>query len=181
MDFTCLLPRGVLFVLSHLIWSNNLLFCLAMSNIYTGLFLAHENHNYFMSLRHRGPQKPMPLVDMWTGHWYILFCLFCLLYCNWLNLSLPFPVDACWAWSWTHRHFWKSPFCGAEQTLDHPSRYLDSMNRKDPSALMLIQYEISPHFLICFARQLYHCFEGTQQKDIPLNPAEYSIYSSVPR
>lgn len=35
--------------------------------------LAHENHDYFMSLRHRAPQKLVPLVDTRTVCSYILF------------------------------------------------------------------------------------------------------------
>lgn len=51
-----------------------------------------------------------------------------------------------------------------------------------PSALILKWCETLPYFLIRFARDLCHCFEGIKQKkDIPLNPAEYFGYSSVPR
>lgn len=138
-------------------------------------FLAHQNHNYFMSLRHRGRWKLVPLVDMWTGHSYVLFLsiLSVLVQLNKLAFSLPFPVGACWAESRAHGGFCESPFCGAEQMLDHPSKYLDILRMNYPSALILKWCETAPYFLIRFARELCHCFEGIKQKkDIPLNPAE---------
>lgn len=142
-------------------------------------FLARKNHNYFMSLRQRGRWKLMPLVDTWTGNSYVLFLsiLSVLMHLNKLAFSLPFLVDACWAESRDHRGF-----CGAEQTLDHPPKYLDILSMNYPSALILKWCETSPCFLIGFATELCHCFEGREQKkDIPLNPAGYFSYNSVPQ
>lgn len=60
-------------------------------------FLAHKNHNNFMSLRHRGRWKLMPLVT-WTDRSYVLFLSILpgLVQLNKLAFSLPFPVDASW-------------------------------------------------------------------------------------
>lgn len=69
----------------------------------------------------------------------------------------------------------------ADQTLDNPSKNLNILSMNNPSALILKWCETSLYFLIYFAKELCHCLEGVNQKDIPLNTAEYFSYSSVPR
>lgn len=84
-----------LFVLSHLIRSNNLLFCLAMSNIYTGLFGTRASQLFHVPQAQRSMETYTPCRHVDCS--LIPSILSLSVQLNKLPFPLPFPVDACWA------------------------------------------------------------------------------------